>query len=105
MAYEIIPRPGRFLIQEDAFAYEGKILIPDTAKRRPSTGTIVAIGINTETDLVVGDRIIYPIYSGTGLRLRDTLNPGKDQTPMRILTSDEILSKIKGDVELIEAGS
>lgn len=105
MPYTLVPRPGRFLIQEDAFSYEGKIIIPDVAKRRASTGTVVAIGKGTETDIVVGDRVLYPMYSGTGLRLRDPKQPGKDQPPMRTLSADEILCLIEGDVELLEAGA
>lgn len=105
MSYKLIPRPGRFLIQEDGFKYEGKIFIPENARRRASTGTIVAIGKGTDTDLTVGDRIIFPMYSGTGLRLRDPKNPGLDQEPMRVLTGEEILTKIEGEVELLEAGA
>ena len=105
MPYRLVPHPGRILIAEDGFKYEGKIIIPDNAQRRASTGTIVAIGEGTETKLTVGDRVIFPMYSGTGLRLRDPKNPGKDQPPMRVLTTEEILCRIEGDIELLEAGA
>jgi co-chaperonin GroES (HSP10) len=102
--FKVVPLPGRILIQEDSFKYEGKIVIPENVKRRPSTGTIIAIGEGTETKVKVGDKVVYPMYSGTGLRFRDP-DTSKDLTPMRVLTPEEILCTLEGEAELIEAGA
>lgn len=104
MSLKLTPLPGRILVQEDGFVYSGKLTIPESAKRRPSIGTIIAIGEGTEVKAKIGDRVLYPMYSGTGLRFRDS-NTQKDQTPMRVLTPDEILCIVDGDAELVEAGA
>jgi co-chaperonin GroES (HSP10) len=104
MAFKLTPLPGRILVQEDTFAYEGRVIIPEVAKRRPSTGTIIAVGENTTVAAKVGDKVVYPMYSGTGLRFRDPKTQ-RDMPPMRVLTPEEILCTITGDAELQEAGA
>lgn len=48
------------------------IIIPDTAKEKPLTGTVVAIG-NGKTDepmtVKVGDSVMYGQYSGTEIKI------------------------------------
>lgn len=104
MALKLLPLTGRVLVQEDSFHYTGRLAIPESAKRRPSTGTIVDIGPNTTLAAKIGDKVVYPMYSGTGLRFRDR-ETQKDLPPMRVLTPEEILCIVEGDAELEEAGA
>src|SRR5271168_4339258 len=34
---------GHLMVQIDAFRYKGRIIIPETAKRKPTTGIVVGI--------------------------------------------------------------
>ena len=57
------------------------IIIPDTAKEKPQTGNIVAVGPGTKENPVtvkIGDSVLYGKYSGTELKLE-----GKDYLIMR----------------------
>ena len=55
----------------------GGIIIPDTAKEKPSEGEVIAVGPGArdeagkivELDLKVGDRILFGKWSGTEIRL------------------------------------
>lgn len=93
----LLPRPGKILVQEDAFKYEGLIAIPDKAKRRPTTGVIVAIGHGI-TDLTVGQHILYAQFSGTGIQL-------KNKPAYRVVTPEEVLLILEGEVEIEEVSA
>jgi chaperonin GroES len=46
----------------------GGLFIPDTAKEKPTTGTVVAVGPGKKDEpmtLVVGDTVVFNKYSGT----------------------------------------
>ena len=48
------------------------IIIPDTAKEKPSKGTVVAVGKGTDDKVMTvknGDTVIYGKYSGTEVEL------------------------------------
>jgi chaperonin GroES len=55
----------------------GGIIIPDTAKEKPSEGEVVAVGAGARNDqgeivaleVKVGDRILFGKWSGTEVRL------------------------------------
>jgi len=55
----------------------GGIIIPDTAKEKPSEGEIVAVGSGArdddgdiiQMDVKVGDRILFGKWSGTEIKL------------------------------------
>ena len=55
----------------------GGIIIPDSAKEKPSEGEIVAVGAGTrdddgdrvELDVKVGDRVLFGKWSGTEVKL------------------------------------
>jgi co-chaperonin GroES (HSP10) len=90
------------------------IITPQTAQRRPSTGTIVSVGplvgkrymeypleegddkkgyitkpaiVDFGTEYYVGDRIIYSNFAGVAIELRQ-------KTVIRIMRAHEILSKL-----------
>ena len=57
----------------------GGIIIPDTAKEKPSQGEIIAVGPGgrdetgklIELDVRVGDRVLFGKWSGTEVRIDD----------------------------------
>jgi chaperonin GroES len=69
---QVQPLGSRVLVRvlpEESVTKSG-ILLPDTAKEKPQRGEVVAIGEDTETIKVsVGDRVLFPKYTGTEIRL------------------------------------
>jgi co-chaperonin GroES (HSP10) len=90
----LLPLPGRILVEEDPFKYEGLIAIPDKAKRRPTTGYVRDIGAGV-TRVKVNQHILYAQFSGTGIAL-------KNQPMYRVLGEDEVLLILEGDIEVEE---
>lgn len=83
------PAPGRIVCQEDhALGKVGRIIVPDSVKKRPTTGTILEVGRGVE-GYQVGDRIAYGLYSGTVLTFKGW-DP-KTKINFRVLGVDEIL--------------
>jgi chaperonin GroES len=51
------------------------LIIPDSAKEKPSKGTVIAIGNGTKDEAMtvkVGDTVLYGKYAGTELKLEGT---------------------------------
>lgn len=51
------------------------LIIPDSAKEKPSKGTVVAVGTGTKDEpltVKVGDTVLYGKYAGTELKLEGT---------------------------------
>jgi co-chaperonin GroES (HSP10) len=103
----MFPAPGKIVVQEDTFKYSGRIVIPEKAERRPTMGTIVAIGDSVgkwdeNGDFTpyyeLGQRLIYGIYAGTVVNI-------KGQPVYRFLNMDEVLGRIEGEAELEGVGS
>ena len=73
------PLHDRILVKrlENDEKSKGGIIIPDTAKEKPSEGEIVAVGpgaINTEgkrnpIDVKVGDKVLFSKYSGDEVKI------------------------------------
>ena len=89
----LAPTPGRVVIKEDHFTYHGRLAIPETAKRRPTTGVIVAVGLEVQPELCVGTRVIYGQFSGTLIQF-------KSQPAFRILGQEEVLARILSNEDL-----
>ncbi len=76
----------------------GGIIIPDTAKEKPSQGQIVAVGKGgrDETgklipiDLKVGDIVLFGKWSGTEVKI--------DGTEVLIMKESDILGVLEGQV-------
>jgi len=66
----------------------GSIIIPDTAKEKPQTGEIIAIGTDDDVkeNLKVGDTVIYAKYGGTEISL--------DNEDYIILSYSDVLAKV-----------
>ena len=45
------------------------LLLPETAKEKPQTGEVVAIGDDEDITLKVGDHVLFAKYSGTEFKL------------------------------------
>jgi co-chaperonin GroES (HSP10) len=122
--FKIIAAPGKVVVQSDDFKYTGRLIIPDKAKRRPTTGTIVAVGygvgrweterkahdnpidpndpIVTEESVFIptfeiGQRVVCGIYSGVVVKI-------KEQPMFLVLNQDEILCVVEGEAELEATG-
>lgn len=72
------------------------IFLPETAKDKPKTGTIQAVGtgaLNTETgeriplSVKKGDRVIFSSYAGTEVKL--------DKDTLLIMSEDDILAVVE----------
>ncbi len=74
MSETIQPLGSRVLVlvlaQENRTA--SGLVIPDTAKEKPQRGEVVAIGDDTDViKVAVGDRVLFPKYTGTEVKLDD----------------------------------
>ncbi len=72
----IKPLADRVIIEPSAAEEKtaGGIIIPDTAKEKPSKGTVVAVGPGTKDNPITvksGDTVLYGKYSGTEISYED----------------------------------
>jgi chaperonin GroES len=71
------PLHDRVVVKHADTESAGGIIIPDTAKEKPSQGEIIAVGPGgrdeggelVPIDLKVGDRVLFGKWSGTEVRL------------------------------------
>jgi len=71
MSETVRPLGARVLVRvldEESVTPSG-LLIPDTAKEKPQRGEVVAIGDDEDIKVAPGNRVLYPKYSGTELRV------------------------------------
>src|SRR5438093_13722092 len=97
MAINLKPLGGRVLVEpvEEKETKKGGIIIPDTAKEKPTEGVIRALGTGKTDDngkkvpfeVKVGDRVLISKYGGTEIKLN-----GKEY---KILNSDDILAVVE----------
>jgi chaperonin GroES len=74
----------------------GGIIIPDSAKERPSRGEVIAVGTGKRLedgsilglDVKAGDKVLFGKYAGTEVKL--------DGVEHLILREDEVLGIIEG---------
>ena len=69
---QLQPLGGRVLVRllaEESVTSSG-LYVPDTAKEKPQRGEVVAVGDDAEMiKVAVGDRVLFPKYTGTEVRL------------------------------------
>ena len=97
MAINVKPLGDRILVEpaEEREVKKGGIIIPDTAKEKPTEGIVIALGTGKTDDngkkvpfeVKKGDRVLVSKYGGTEIKLE-----GKDY---RILDSDDILAVLE----------
>jgi chaperonin GroES len=93
----IKPLGDRVLVEqvEEKEVKKGGIIIPDTAKEKPTEGIVVALGTGKTDDsgkkvpfeVKKGDRVLVSKYGGTELKL--------DGKEYKIFSSDDILAVIE----------
>jgi chaperonin GroES len=97
MAIHVKPLGDRLLVEpvEDKEVKKGGIIIPDTAKEKPTEGVVVALGTGKTDDngkkipfeVKKGDRVLVSKYGGTEIKL--------DGKEYKIMSSDDILAIIE----------
>jgi len=97
VAMKIRPLQDRILVKrlEGEETTKGGIIIPDTAKEKPSEGNVVAVGkgkvlengTTMPLDVKVGDKVLFSKYSGSDVKIE-----GEDYMIMR---EDDILGIIE----------
>lgn len=97
MAMNLKPLGDRILVEpvEEKEVKKGGIIIPDSAKEKPTEGIVVALGTGKTDDqgekvpfeVKKGDRVLISKYGGTEVKIE-----GKDY---KILNSDDILAVIE----------
>ncbi len=45
------------------------LYIPETAKEKPQTGIVIAVGDSEEVCLKVNDKVLFPKYTGTEFKI------------------------------------
>lgn len=81
MPMKIQPLGDRVLVEpvKEEEARKGGIIIPDTAKEKPTNGKVIAIGTGKLDDngkkipfnVKVGDKVLMPKYGGTEVKIDD----------------------------------
>jgi chaperonin GroES len=81
------PMGTRVLIQplEEASKTASGLLLPETAKEKPQTGLIVAVGDDEEMKLKVNDKVLFAKYSGTEFKM--------DGMEYLLLEASDVLAK------------
>ena len=76
----------RPLIDEESRTSSG-LYIPETAREKPQTGEVVAIGDEEgEIKVKVGQKVLFPKYTGTEIKL--------DNVDHLIMEADDILAVV-----------
>ncbi len=75
MADTLQPLGARVLVKvtpDEQTTTKSGLVLPDTAKEKPQRGEVVAVGEDDEfIKVTVGDRVLFPKYTGTEIRLED----------------------------------
>lgn len=97
MAKKLVPIGDRLVVKPEPEEQKTKsgIVLPDSAKEKPSEGTVIAVGPGRTLDsgqrvpleVKIGDKIIYAKYGGTEVKV--------DEEEYIILNERDILA-IKG---------
>jgi chaperonin GroES len=97
MAINVKPLGDRVLVEpvEEKEVKKGGIIIPDTAKEKPTEGIVVALGTGKTDDsgkkvpfeVKKGDRVLVSKYGGTEVKLE-----GKEY---KLLNADDILGIVE----------
>ena len=67
---------------------ESGIVLPDTAREKPQTAEVVAVGAHEDVKVNIGDVVVLRKYSGTEVEL--------DGEEHRIVDAEDILGVVEG---------
>ncbi|MCY0881351.1 MAG: co-chaperone GroES [Firmicutes bacterium] len=86
---QVQPLGDRVLVKlvEEQERTQSGIYIPDTAKDKPQTGVIVAVGDSEDIKLKVGQKVLFAKFAGTEIKI------GNDEH--LILSADDILATVQ----------
>ena len=94
MALKVKPLGDRVIVEgvEEEEEKKGGIIIPDSAKEKPSESVVVALGTGRKDadgkalpfEVKVGDKVLTSKYGGTDIKI--------DGKEYKILNSDDILA-------------
>jgi len=97
MKEKVQPLGSRVLVEpiEEKEIVKGGIIIPETAKEKPTEGRVIALGTGKSDekgnkvpfDVKTGDRVLLSKYGGTDIEL--------DDRKYKILDSDDILAVVQ----------
>ena len=97
MPTKIQPLGDRVLVEpvEEGEVNKGGIIIPDTAKEKPTTGKVIAVGTGKLDDdgkkipfnVKKGDKVLMPKYGGTEVKI--------DDKTYQVMREDDILGIIE----------
>ena len=97
MAVNLTPLHDRVIVKriEEKETTRGGIIIPDTAKEKPTEGEVIAVGPGKREkgeliplDVKVGDRVLFGRYSPNEIKV--------DGEEYLIIKEDEIWAKVGG---------
>ena len=63
------------------------LLLPETAKEKPQTGEVMAVGNDEEIKLKVNDKVLFAKYSGAEFKL--------DGVEYLLLEANDVLARLK----------
>jgi chaperonin GroES len=63
------------------------LLLPETAKEKPQTGEVMAVGDEEEIKLKVNDKVLFTKYSGAEFKL--------DGVEYLLLEANDVLARLK----------
>ncbi len=72
-------------IEQDSRTSSG-LLLPESAKEKPQTGLVMAVGDDEEIKLKVNDKVLFGKYTGTEFKI--------DGTEYLLLESSDVLAKV-----------
>lgn len=91
---EIVPRGSQILVRvddEESRESEHGILVPDEVEQdRKAQGKVVAVGPDIK-DVKEGDRVIYGMYAGESLKLRES----GQQVDYKLLDDKDVIAFIR----------
>jgi chaperonin GroES len=97
MANTFTPLHDRILVRrlEEGETMRGGIIIPDSAKEKPSQGEVISVGKGKSNDegkvfpldVKAGDKVLFGKYSGTEIKL--------DGEEFLIMREEEVLGILK----------
>jgi chaperonin GroES len=81
MGTRVLIRP----LEQDSKTSSG-LYLPETAREKPQTGEVVAIGTDEEIKLKVKDKVLFAKYSGTEIKM--------DGVDYLLLDANDVLARL-----------
>lgn len=91
---KITPMRNCIFVLPDTMAEktQGGIVLSDYTKKRPTSGTIVAVGPEVKT-FEIGTRVVYGQYAGA----REIIDIAGEEKELFLMTEDDILGLIENE--------